>query len=104
MNAVNVVWFFALIVLVPILPQAVGFISFLLLKKHHDLVAHIVGVIIPPLSSFYLFLFFLPPTLSSSLGKEAILLFGASFLHLFFSLMIQLAVHNRHKFSVGKLP
>jgi hypothetical protein len=42
--------------------------------------------------------------MSSSLDKATILVLFGSFLHLFFSLLIQLAIHNRHKLNVYKLP
>ena len=99
MEAFYVIWFFAAII-----PQIVGFVSYLLLKKHDDSLAHISGVIIPPVSSFYLFQWLIAPIDFSSLGQGAALLFFGSFLQLFFSLLIQLAIHNRHKFSEDQLP
>jgi hypothetical protein len=104
MNVFYIIWVFALILLFPFLPQVVGFISYTLLKRHNDLVAHILGVIIPPVASFYSVLFLVHPTLSSSPGKGEILVLFGSFLHSFFSLLIQLAIHNRHKLNVYKLP
>ena len=104
MNVFHIIWFFALILLFPFLPQVVGFISYKLLKRHNDLVAHILGVIIPPVSSFYSVLFLIPPRISNAPGKGEILVLCGAFLHLFFSLLIHLAIHNRHKLNVYKLP
>ena len=102
MDGVNVIFWLVVFLTSPFLPQIVGFISYLLLKKHNDLIAHILGVSIPPISSFYLFqrLFSIN---FSSLGRGVILLFVGSLLQLFFSLMIQLAIHNRHKLKVSNI-
>ena len=106
MDGLNLFWV-VFILISPFLPQIVGFISYLLLKKQNDLVAHILGVIIPPVSSFYLFKRLFSIEFFSvdfdSLGRRATLLFFGSFLQLFFSLMIQLAIHNRHKLKEEKV-
>lgn len=103
MEVLYTIFFVALILLFPFLPQVVGFISYKLLRRHHDLVAHILGVVIPPVSFFYFFQRFSRLDFSSP-GNGIILLLLASFLQLFFSLLIQLAVHNQHKFTEDKLP
>ncbi len=91
----------------PILPQIVGFISYLLLRRHNHLVAHILGVAIPPVASFYLFqrLFLVDPFLedSNSLNKKLAIFLLVSLIHLFFSLLIHLALHNRHKLKEEKV-
>lgn len=79
------------------LPHVVGFVSYLLAKSFDDSLAHIIGVMIPPLAAFFLFMRLFPPQASSSWGKRYIpLLFGA-FAQLLFSFLIHLAIHNRHK-------
>jgi len=103
MEELATILFFALVLIIPFLPQVVGFISYKLLRRHHDLVAHIVGVVIPPVSFFYGFLRFSGVEFSSQ-SNGTILLLLVSFLQLFFSLLIQLAIHNRHKFNESQLP
>ena len=96
MIVVYIIFWLAFILISPLLPQIVGFISYLLLKKHNDLVAHILGASIPPVSFFYLFkrLFHVDFNAANQ-GVVALLLLA--FVQLFFSLMIHLAIHNRHK-------
>ena len=94
--SITIVILFLFFVL-PVLPQIVGFCSYLLLKKVDDLVSHLAGVMIPPLSFFYLSRWFMPSAGLGFSSKGMILLTTGTFIQLFFALLLQLALHNRHK-------
>ena len=96
-----IIWLLALILL-PLSPQIVGFISYLLLRKHNDLVAHFLGVTIPPVSFFYLFKRLFHVRFDAAHNGIAVLLLLA-LIQLIFSLLIHLAVHNRHKLKEEKV-
>src|SRR5437763_4730282 len=91
-----VIFWLAVILISPILPQIIGFISYLLLKKHNDLVAHILGATIPPVAFFYLFKRLFHVDFNGA-GQKVVILLLVAFIQLFFFLMIHLAIHNRHK-------
>jgi hypothetical protein len=86
-----------------LLPHVVGFVSYLLAKSFDDSLAHIIGVMIPPLVSFFFFMWLFPPQASVSFGKRYILLLFGAFAQLLFSTLIHLVVHNRHKHQERKL-
>jgi hypothetical protein len=96
-----ILWLLALILL-PLSPQIVGFISYLLLRKHNDLVAHFLGVSIPPVAFFYLFKRLFHVRFDAANNGIAILLL-LSLIQLIFPLLIHLAVHNRHKLKEEKV-
>jgi len=90
------------LILLALSPQIVGFISYLLFKSHNDLAAHFLGVSIPPVAFFYLFKRIYSEDINDANHGIAILLL-MSFIQLFFSLLIHLALHNRHKLKEEKV-
>jgi hypothetical protein len=98
-------WLLALILL-PLSPQIVGFISYLLLRKHNDVVAHILGVSVPPVAFFYFFkrLFSVDfVDFFDNRSQKVIVLLLLALVQLIFSFLIQMAVHHRHKLKVRHL-
>jgi hypothetical protein len=94
-----ILWLLALILL-PLSPQIVGFISYLLLRKHNDVVAHILGVSVPPVAFFYFFKRLFSVDFFDNRSQKVIVLLLLALVQLIFSFLIQMAVHHRHKLKV----
>ena len=86
---------FLLVVSLPFSGQLVGYISYRLLRKHKDVVAHFVGAVVPPLGFFYHFKWFIDPEGFSR--EDTIVASAGTALQALFSIALQLALHNRHK-------
>ena len=86
---------FLLVASLPFSGQLVGYVSYRLLRKHQDFVAHFVGAVVPPLGFFYHFKWF---TEQVGFSREDAVMAptGAAF-QLLISITLQLALHSRHR-------
>ena len=89
-------------------PQLLGILAYFRVRKHHDVLAHVIGILIPPI----LFFFLSQVMLNSSareiqtkgervcgtyLGMMAIMILFGTGVQMFFSLIAQLMLHGRHR-------
>lgn len=109
MESLGTIWNLFLLLSMLSFPQFLGVLAYFRIRKYHDLSAHLIGVLLPPLSFFYLARVI---TISSAVqeaqsrgevvcgtfaGMMVIaLLFGAG-LQATFSLITQLMLHARHR-------
>lgn len=90
-----------------IVPQLLGVLVYFRISKHHDFLAHLAGILLPPALFFYLTQVFLLASeqeiqsrgervCGTAVGMMAIIVLFGTGLQLFFSLLTQLALHARH--------
>ena len=89
-------------------PQLLGVLAYLRIKKYHDLLAHVAGVLIPPVSFFVLSQLMLDSSVREAatrdstvcgtyLGMMALMILFATGVQILFSFLTQLALHIRHR-------
>lgn len=113
MKSLGTIWNLFLFFSLLSFPQFLGVLAYFRIRKYHDLLAHLIGALLPPISFFYLARVI---TISSAVqeaqsrgevvcgtftGMMVIaLLFGAG-LQTTFSLIAQLMLHARHRSGVA---
>jgi hypothetical protein len=89
-------------------PQLLGVLVYFRLRKHHDLLAHLIGILLPPIAFFYLSYVMLSASArevqsqgvrvcGTAAGMMAIAMLTVTGAQLFLSLITQLMLHVRHR-------
>ncbi|MCM3904887.1 MAG: hypothetical protein ND866_24585 [Pyrinomonadaceae bacterium] len=89
-------------------PQLLGVLVYFRLRKHHDLFAHVIGILLPPILFFYLSYVMLSSSAremqsqgvrvcGTAFGMMAIAMLTVTGTQLFLSLLAQLMLHGRHR-------
>jgi hypothetical protein len=108
MQTFLIMWRWLLLLSLLGVPQLLGVLAYFRVRKHDDVLAHVIGILIPPVLFFYLS----EVVLNSSareiqsrgervcgtyLGMMAIMILFGTGAQLFFSFMAQLMLHGRHR-------
>ena len=115
MQTILVMWRLLLLLSLVGFPQLLGVLAYFRVRKHHDALAHAIGILVPPV----LFFFLTHLMLSSSaleiesggdracgtfLGMMALAILFGTGVHLVFSVVSQLALHLRHRRPPSQAP
>ena len=90
------------------MPQLLGILAYFRIRKHHNVLAHVIGILIPPILFFFLSQVILNSSVreiqtkgervcGTYLGMMAIMILFGTGVQMFFSLIAQLMLHGRHR-------
>lgn len=89
-------------------PQLLGVLAYFRVRKHHDLLAHLAGFLIPPVVFFFLTQVMLGSSVreiesqsgrvcGTYIGMMSLMILVGTGMQMAFSVLAQLALHVRHR-------
>ena len=109
METLQIIWNLFLFFSILVVPQLLGVLVYFRIRKYHDFLAHLVGVLLPPIVFFYLSggIFISSPAREAEsqgervcgtfVGMMVLFIFFLTGIERVFSLIAQVILHGKHQ-------